>query len=197
MSDSAWPDRWQPTSLPIPWDSPGKNAGVGCHFLLPVVYICQLFPQLAAPLQNSTNEPVSRAGIRDADVENRLVHTGREGRRIDFQAHNVCWVGGRALFPDSCARGPSFLHFQPSPHMSTRAITWGCEITGVSLPGFLTNTGQERLAFPGSVKLDVCAHLHQRLHSLRSSSSVHSQDAPSPQCSFAAHRTFCAIKQAY
>ena len=25
---------WQPTRLPRPWDSPGKNTGVGCHFLL-------------------------------------------------------------------------------------------------------------------------------------------------------------------
>ena len=29
-----WPHRRQPTSLPRPWDSPGKNTGVGCHFLL-------------------------------------------------------------------------------------------------------------------------------------------------------------------
>ena len=28
------PHRQQPTRLPCPWDSPGKNAGVGCHFLL-------------------------------------------------------------------------------------------------------------------------------------------------------------------
>ena len=28
------PQRQQPTRLPCPWDSPGKNAGVGCHFLL-------------------------------------------------------------------------------------------------------------------------------------------------------------------
>ena len=34
MSDSVWPHRWQPTRLPCPWDSPGKNTGVGCHFLL-------------------------------------------------------------------------------------------------------------------------------------------------------------------
>ena len=34
MSDSVWPDRRQPTRLPRPWDSPGKNTGVGCHFLL-------------------------------------------------------------------------------------------------------------------------------------------------------------------
>ena len=34
MSDSVWPHRWQHTRLPCPWDSPGKNTGVGCHFLL-------------------------------------------------------------------------------------------------------------------------------------------------------------------
>ena len=34
MSDSVWPHRRQPTRLPRPRDSPGKNTGVGCHFLL-------------------------------------------------------------------------------------------------------------------------------------------------------------------
>ena len=34
MSDSVRPHRRQPTRLPRPWDSPGKNTGVGCHFLL-------------------------------------------------------------------------------------------------------------------------------------------------------------------
>ena len=34
MSDSVRPHRWQPTRLPHPWDSPGKNTGVGCHCLL-------------------------------------------------------------------------------------------------------------------------------------------------------------------
>ena len=33
MSDSVQPHRQQPTRLPCPWDSPGKNTGVGCHFL--------------------------------------------------------------------------------------------------------------------------------------------------------------------
>ena len=28
------PHRRQPTRLPRPWDSPGKNTGVGCHFIL-------------------------------------------------------------------------------------------------------------------------------------------------------------------
>ena len=34
MSDSVRPRGRQPTRLPHPWDSPGKNTGVGCHFLL-------------------------------------------------------------------------------------------------------------------------------------------------------------------
>ena len=34
MSDSVRPHRRQPTRLPRPWDSPGKNTGVGCHFPL-------------------------------------------------------------------------------------------------------------------------------------------------------------------
>ena len=34
MSDSVRPHRRQPTRLPRPWDSPGKNTGVGCHVLL-------------------------------------------------------------------------------------------------------------------------------------------------------------------
>ena len=34
MFDSVRPHRRQPTRLPRPWDSPGKNTGAGCHFLL-------------------------------------------------------------------------------------------------------------------------------------------------------------------
>ena len=34
MSDSVQPQRRQPIRLPCPWDSPCKNTGVGCHFLL-------------------------------------------------------------------------------------------------------------------------------------------------------------------
>ena len=34
MTDSVRPHRRQPTRVHCPWDSPGKNTGVGCHFLL-------------------------------------------------------------------------------------------------------------------------------------------------------------------
>ena len=39
MSDSVQPQRRQPTRLPVPWDSPGKNTGVGCHFLLQCIKV--------------------------------------------------------------------------------------------------------------------------------------------------------------
>ena len=39
MSNSVRPHRWQPTRLPHPWDSPVKNSGVGCHFLLQCIKV--------------------------------------------------------------------------------------------------------------------------------------------------------------
>ena len=47
--------RWQPTRLSRPWDSPGKNTGVGCHFLLQCMKVksesevAQSCPTLATP----------------------------------------------------------------------------------------------------------------------------------------------------
>ena len=35
VSDSLWPHGLYPTRLLCPWDFPGKNTGVGSHFLLP------------------------------------------------------------------------------------------------------------------------------------------------------------------
>ena len=42
MSDSVQPHGLQPTRLLRPWDSPGKNTGVGCHFLLQYPYTLEL-----------------------------------------------------------------------------------------------------------------------------------------------------------
>ena len=48
--------RRQPTRLPNPWDSQGKNTGVGCHFFLPCMKVksesevAQSFPTLCNPM---------------------------------------------------------------------------------------------------------------------------------------------------
>ena len=41
MSDSVQPHRRQPTRHCHPWDSPGKNTGVGCHALLQGIFLTQ------------------------------------------------------------------------------------------------------------------------------------------------------------
>ena len=59
VSDSVRPHRRQPTRLPRPWDSPGKNTGVGCQFLLQCMKVksesevAQLCPTLSDPMDFS------------------------------------------------------------------------------------------------------------------------------------------------
>ena len=59
VSDPVWPHRRQPTRLPRPWDSPGKNTGVGCHFLLQCMKVksesevTQSCPTLSDPMDCS------------------------------------------------------------------------------------------------------------------------------------------------
>ena len=59
MSDSVQPHRRQPTKLCHPWDSPAKNNGVGCHFLLQCMKVksesevAQLRPTLCNPMDCS------------------------------------------------------------------------------------------------------------------------------------------------
>ena len=68
-----WPHRWQPTRLPRPWDSPGKNTGVGCHFPLQCMKVksesevAQSCPTLSDPmdcsLPGSSIHGIFQAGV--------------------------------------------------------------------------------------------------------------------------------------
>ena len=86
MSDSVRPHRRQPTRLPCPWDSPGKNTGVGCHFFLQCMKVkserevAQSCPTLSDPM--------------DCSLPGSSVH------RI-FQARVLEWGTSRTLF---CSR---------------------------------------------------------------------------------------------
>ena len=73
VSNSVRPQRRQPTRLPCPWDPPGKNTGVGCHFLLQCMKVksesevVQSCPTLSDPMDCSV--PGSSAyGIFQARV---------------------------------------------------------------------------------------------------------------------------------
>ena len=86
MSNSVRPDRRQPTRRPHPWDSPGKNTGVGCHFLLQcmkvkseseVAQYCQLFttPRTAAhqaPLPMGFSRQEHWSGVQLPSPETNL-----------------------------------------------------------------------------------------------------------------------------
>ena len=73
MSDSVRPHRRQPTRLPRPWDSPGKNTGVGRHFFLQCMKVrsesevAQLYPTLRDPmdcsLPGSSVHGIFQAGV--------------------------------------------------------------------------------------------------------------------------------------
>ena len=59
VSDSVRPHKRQSTRLPHPWDSPGKNTAVGCHFLLQCMtvksesQVAQSCPTLRDPMDCS------------------------------------------------------------------------------------------------------------------------------------------------
>ena len=67
------PHRRQPTRLSRPWDSPGKNTGVGCHFLLQCMKVksesedVQSYPTLSDPmdcsLPGSSIHGIFQAGV--------------------------------------------------------------------------------------------------------------------------------------
>ena len=88
VSDSVWHHRRQPTRLPHPWDSPGKNTGVGCHFLLQCMKVksesevAQSYPTLSDPMDCSL-PGFSVHGIFQARV--------LEWGAIAFSAHKHYW----------------------------------------------------------------------------------------------------------
>ena len=73
MSNSVQPHRRQPTRLPHPWDSPGKNTGVGCHCLLQCMkvksesQVAQSCPTFSNPMDCSLPGP-SIHGIFQARI---------------------------------------------------------------------------------------------------------------------------------
>ena len=77
MSDSVWLHRRQPTRLPRPWDSPGKNTGVGCHCLLLALYY------LFSPLNEGSGSPLQYSCLEnpmDRGAWKAAVHGVAEGR---------------------------------------------------------------------------------------------------------------------
>ena len=107
MSDSVRPHRRQPTRLPRPWDSPGKNTGVGCHFLLQCMKgkseseVTQSCPTLSDPMDCS------------------LLGSSIPGI---FQARVLEW--GATAFSVSSFTAPLFFCLQASPASGSFPMSW-------------------------------------------------------------------------
>ena len=117
------PHRRQPTRLPRPWDSPGKNTGAGCHFLLQCMKVksesevAQSCPALRDPMDCSL--PGSSVhGIFHARVlewgaiafSNNIL-----GRRKGCLTRKSCWFHFQGI---SLIGSPHPLHCIPLDHCS-------------------------------------------------------------------------------
>ena len=133
MSDSVRPHRRQPTRLPRPWDSPGKNTGVGCHFLLQCMKLkseskaAQLCPTHSDPMDCSLPGS-STHGIFQARV--------LEWGAIAFSGCNILVVKHLAVYIYLYT-----LEKVMAPHSST--LAW--KIPWVGEPGGLQSMGSRRV----------------------------------------------------
>ena len=125
MSDSVRPHGRQPTRLPHPWDSPGKNTGVGCHFLLQCrkvkseSEIAQSCPTLSDPMD--CNPPGSSIhGIFQARVlEWGAIALSNKGYMLDLISVSPKCLGRKInrfpfSFVSSLANGLGLTYLFPS-----------------------------------------------------------------------------------
>ena len=92
MSDSVRPHRWQPTRLPCPWDSPGKNTGVGCHFLLQCMKVKSEseVPQLCLTLRDPMDCKLPGSSIHGIFQEEYWSGSPSPGQ-LGYQHSNDCF----------------------------------------------------------------------------------------------------------
>ena len=133
VSDSVRPHRWPPTRLLCPWDSPGKNTGVSCHFLLQCMKVkrekevAQSCPTLTDPM--------------DCSLPGSSVHGILQARVLEW---------GAIAFSENEARGSNSKIVQPCGYQQEASVT--CWLLGrglsVSLRGLLHRSAWLSYGFP-------------------------------------------------
>ena len=104
VSNSVQPHRRKPTRLPHHWDFPGKNTGVGCHFLLQ----CMKVKSESAVAQSclTLSDPM------DHSLPGSSIHG-------IFQARVLEWVANAFSVSDYI-----FSSYDPIPHLSVMVYTY-------------------------------------------------------------------------
>ena len=124
MTDSVRPLRRQPTRLRCPWDSPGKNTGMGCHFLLLMLRTAKL-----------------RKGADEFELEMRNVCHLLPCSRLPFKGNSHTLVSTSAP-PAQQSRQKTTWHQSPgktvrsgrTPPTRGQSLSLVCGETPVSLP---------------------------------------------------------------
>ena len=78
VSDSVRPHRQQPTRLRCPWDSPGKNTGVGCHFLLQCMKVKR---------ESEVAQSPALSNPMDLSLPGSSVHGIFQARVLEWECH--------------------------------------------------------------------------------------------------------------
>ena len=129
MSDSVWPHRRQPTRLPRPWDSPGKNTGVGCHFLLQ--YMKVKSESEVAQSYLTLSDPM------DCSLPGSSVHRIFQARVLECSARSAV---STKSFQVGEKEQPALLQLFPSHSLET--LTPGLRLWSVPSPFSILNSFQ-------------------------------------------------------
>ena len=95
------PHRWQPTRLPRPWDSPGKNTGVGCHFLLQ----CMKVKSESEVAQSC----LTLIDPMDCSLQGSSIHGISQARVLEWVPLPPCWAPLNS-YPCSSSTNISYLY---------------------------------------------------------------------------------------
>ena len=108
MSDPVRPHRWQPTRLPCPWDSPGKNTGAGCHF--PLQYM-----KVKSESEVSQSCPTP-SNPMDCSLPGSSIHGIFQARVLEWGAIS-CSVVSNSVSPSTIAcQTPPCMEFSRQEH---------------------------------------------------------------------------------
>ena len=84
--------RRQPTGLPHPWDSPGKNTGVGCHFLLQCMKVKVESEKVVVKLNIQKTKIMASGPISSWQIDGERVETVSDFIFFGLQNHWRWWL---------------------------------------------------------------------------------------------------------
>ena len=110
MSDSVQPHRRKPTRLPHPWDSPGKNTGVGCHFLLQCMKV--------KSESEVTQSCLTLSDVMDCSLPGSSIHGIFQARVLEWGAIAFSRSNSYSLLKQNCPVNIQQLRFNIHIFMS-------------------------------------------------------------------------------